>query len=64
MRITQHVLSKMIRHNEAGSIISIGSVVGGQMGSIGQTIYGASKAGLAGFTKCLAKEVGSRGEKN
>ena len=37
-----------------------GSVVG-QHGNIGQCAYGASKAGLMGFTKSLAREVGSKG---
>ena len=43
-----------------GSIINITSVVG-QMGNAGQSNYAASKAGVIGFTKSLAKEVGSRG---
>jgi 3-oxoacyl-[acyl-carrier protein] reductase len=42
-----------------GRIINIGSVVG-QMGNAGQGNYCASKAGMVGFTKALAKEVGSR----
>src|SRR6056297_3131598 len=43
-----------------GSIINISSVVG-IMGNAGQTNYSASKAGLLGFTKSLAREVASRG---
>ena len=43
-----------------GRIITISSVVG-IMGNPGQTNYAASKAGLIGFTKSLAKEIGSRG---
>jgi len=42
-----------------GRIISITSVVGA-MGNAGQTNYAAAKAGVIGFTKSLAKEVGSR----
>jgi len=42
------------------AISSIGSIVG-LKGNIGQTIYSASKAGLIGFTKSLAKEVGPKG---
>jgi 3-oxoacyl-[acyl-carrier protein] reductase len=45
---------------KGGSIINITSVVG-QMGNAGQANYAASKAGIIGFTKSLAKEVGSRG---
>jgi 3-oxoacyl-[acyl-carrier protein] reductase len=44
----------------AGRIVSIASVVG-SMGNPGQTNYAAAKAGMMGFTKSLAKEVGSRG---
>lgn len=43
-----------------GRIISIGSVVG-TMGNPGQANYAAAKAGLIGFSKSLAREVGSRG---
>jgi len=43
-----------------GKIINIGSVVG-STGNPGQTNYSAAKAGLIGFSKSLAKEVGSRG---
>jgi 3-oxoacyl-[acyl-carrier protein] reductase len=43
-----------------GRIISITSVVGA-MGNVGQTNYGAAKAGVIGFSKSLAREVGSRG---
>jgi len=43
-----------------GRIISIGSVVGAT-GNAGQTNYAAAKAGLVGFTKALARELGGRG---
>lgn len=42
-----------------GRIINISSVVG-QMGNAGQTNYSASKAGMEGFTRSLAREIGSR----
>jgi 3-oxoacyl-[acyl-carrier protein] reductase len=44
----------------SGKIVNISSVIG-LMGNAGQTNYAASKAGLIGFTKALAKEVASRG---
>ncbi|MBL7812376.1 MAG: 3-oxoacyl-[acyl-carrier-protein] reductase [Bacteroidetes bacterium] len=46
--------------NRAGSIINMTSVVGVQ-GNAGQANYAASKAGMIGFTKSMAKEIGSRG---
>jgi 3-oxoacyl-[acyl-carrier protein] reductase len=54
----QAVLRPMIRQRH-GRIISISSVVG-QMGNAGQVNYAASKAGLIGFSKALAREVASR----
>jgi 3-oxoacyl-[acyl-carrier protein] reductase len=44
----------------AGSIVNVTSVVGVR-GNPGQTNYAASKAGIIGFTKSLAKELGGRG---
>ncbi len=49
-----------MRERRYGRIISISSVVA-LMGNIGQTNYGASKAGLIGFTRSLAREVARRG---
>lgn len=56
--VTKNVISHMIK-NRKGRIINISSVVG-VSGNAGQTNYSASKAGIIGFTKSLAKEVGSR----
>ncbi len=53
--ITRHFLK-----NKSGSIINISSVVG-LIGNAGQANYVASKAGIIGLTKSLAKEFGSRG---
>lgn len=53
------VIRSMIS-NRYGRIVNISSVVG-QMGNPGQTNYAASKAGVLGFTKALAREVAPRG---
>lgn len=58
-KMSKAVLRGMMKKKE-GRIISISSVVG-SMGNIGQTNYAASKAGIIGFTKSLAREVASRG---
>ncbi|MBK8431047.1 MAG: 3-oxoacyl-[acyl-carrier-protein] reductase [Chloroflexi bacterium] len=54
------VARPMIRRKQGGRIINITSIVG-LVGQAGQTNYAASKAGMIGFTKAFAKEVGSRG---
>ncbi len=56
--ITKNVIPYMMKQ-KSGRIINISSVVG-VSGNAGQTNYSASKAGIIGFTKSLAKEVGSR----
>ena len=56
---TKPAIKSMLK-NKWGRILNIGSVVGIR-GNIGQANYSSSKAGMMGFTKSLAKEVGSRG---
>ncbi|HNY52767.1 MAG TPA: 3-oxoacyl-[acyl-carrier-protein] reductase [Bacteroidales bacterium] len=56
--VTKAVLQTMIRQ-KSGSIVNMSSVVG-VSGNAGQSNYSASKAGMIGFTKSIAKEVGSR----
>jgi 3-oxoacyl-[acyl-carrier protein] reductase len=58
-RVTRACLRGMTKARK-GRIVNIGSVVGSS-GNPGQTNYAAAKAGLLGFTKSLAREVGSRG---
>ncbi len=57
--LTKHAMRSMLKA-KAGSIINISSVVG-VFGNAGQANYAASKAGIIGFSKSIAKEVGSRG---
>ena len=56
--VTKHAISVMVRQRR-GAILNIASI-SGVVGMAGQTNYSASKAGLIGFTKALAKEVGRR----
>ena len=58
-RLCKPVLRPMMKARW-GRIVNVGSVVS-RMGNPGQTNYAASKAGIEGFTRALAKEVGSRG---
>lgn len=57
--MTQSVLKPMTRARQ-GAIINLSSVVG-LTGNVGQANYAASKAGLIGFTKSVAREVAARG---
>jgi 3-oxoacyl-[acyl-carrier protein] reductase len=56
---TCRAVTRPMMKKRAGSILNISSVVGVH-GNWGQTNYGASKAGIIGFTKSLARELGSR----
>lgn len=56
--MTKQVIRPMMKAKN-GSIINMSSVIG-QMGNAGQSSYAASKAGIIGFTKSVAKEMGSR----
>jgi len=56
--MTKQVIRPMMKAKN-GSIINMSSIIG-EMGNAGQTSYAASKAGIIGFTKSVAKELGSR----
>ncbi|HHE51655.1 MAG TPA: 3-oxoacyl-[acyl-carrier-protein] reductase [Candidatus Acetothermia bacterium] len=55
-----HACLRPMMRAKSGAIVSIGSVVG-ETGNVGQANYAASKAGLIGLSRSVAKEVGSRG---
>lgn len=55
-----HALTPIMMRQKSGSIINMSSVVG-VSGNAGQANYSASKAGMIGLTKSIAKEIGSRG---
>ena len=57
---TCRAVTRGMMKRRAGSILNVSSIVGVH-GNWGQTNYGASKAGIIGFTKSLARELGSRG---
>ena len=56
--MTKQVIRPMMKA-KAGSIINMSSIIG-EIGNAGQSSYAASKAGIIGFTKSVAKELGSR----
>ena len=57
-RVTKSIVKDMMKARE-GRIVNIGSIVG-MMGNAGQSNFSASKSGLLGFTKSLARELSSR----
>src|SRR5207244_5124542 len=57
---TCRAASRGMMKRRSGSIVNISSIVGVH-GNPGQTNYSASKAGIIGFTKALARELGNRG---
>jgi 3-oxoacyl-[acyl-carrier protein] reductase len=57
--MTQHTIKKMMKQR-SGAIINLASV-SGLIGNVGQANYAASKAGVVGFTKSVAREVAPRG---
>jgi len=57
---TCRAVTRPMMRRRAGAIVNVSSIVG-LHGNFGQTNYAASKAGIIGFTKSLARELGSRG---
>jgi 3-oxoacyl-[acyl-carrier protein] reductase len=58
--VTRLVSRRMLAHGKGGSIVNISSIVG-RSGYRGLAVYSATKAALDGFTRALARELGSRG---
>ena len=59
MEFAKAALRVMLRQESGGSVLNISSI-SGEVGMPGQSNYSASKAGMVGLTKALAKEVASR----
>jgi NAD(P)-dependent dehydrogenase (short-subunit alcohol dehydrogenase family) len=57
---TRRVLGPMMR-NRFGRVVNLSSVIGARIGNPGQANYAASKAGLIGFTKTIAREMARKG---
>ncbi|HUK43750.1 MAG TPA: 3-oxoacyl-[acyl-carrier-protein] reductase [Gaiellaceae bacterium] len=57
---TCRAVTRPMMRKRSGAIVNVSSIVG-LHGNFGQTNYGAAKAGIIGFTKSLARELGSRG---
>jgi 3-oxoacyl-[acyl-carrier protein] reductase len=57
---TCRAVARLMMRRRSGAIVNVASIVG-LHGNAGQTNYAASKAGIIGFTKSLARELGSRG---
>ena len=57
---TCRAVARPMMKRRGGAIVNVSSIVG-LHGNMGQTNYGAAKAGIIGFTKSLARELGSRG---
>ena len=60
LALTRAVVRRMMAHHQPGYIVNISSIVG-QTGYRGLAVYSATKAGLDGITRALARELGDRG---
>jgi 3-oxoacyl-[acyl-carrier protein] reductase len=58
--VCRQACKPLLRSREGGSIVNVGSVIA-SLGNTGQAAYAASKAGMAGLTRSLARELGPRG---